>query len=91
MYICNDHRMLCFFPLSLQVGHVTLFMCDQYGNYLALSVDSKTYYLNADCVSKLKDVAPLIPQINLKRYALFLCELTQSRKVEFISTLYGTR
>jgi len=41
-----------FVPMgSLQVGDVALFMTDGHGNYLALSVDGKTYYLNHSCVS----------------------------------------
>ena len=41
----------CVLMSSLQVGDVALFMTDAHGNYLALSVDGKTYYLNHSCVS----------------------------------------
>ena len=42
---------VCVLMSSLQVGDVALFMTDAHGNYLALSVDGKTYYLNHSCVS----------------------------------------
>ena len=32
-----------------------LFMTDAHGNYLALSVDGKTYYLNHSCVSSFSE------------------------------------
>ena len=56
-------------PPSLQIGHVALFMCDQYGNYLALTVDGKTYYLDSESVENLQDVASRLPRIiSFRRY-----------------------
>ena len=34
------------FTCSLQLGDYALFMPDKYGNYLAITVDSKVYYLD---------------------------------------------
>ena len=47
------HYCCCMY--SLQVGDVALFMTDAHGNYLALSVDGKTYYLNHSCVSSFSE------------------------------------
>lgn len=36
---------------SLREGDTALFMTDAHGNYLALSVDGRTYYLNHSCIA----------------------------------------
>jgi len=55
------------FAFSLQIGQLALFMLDEHGNYLALSVDTKTYYLTADCVPRLPDLAPRMSRVQLQR------------------------
>jgi hypothetical protein len=37
---------------SLQVDDVALFCVDSFNNYLALSVDGKTYYLDQGCAAR---------------------------------------
>lgn len=41
-------------------------MSDLYGNYLALSVDGKTYYLDSDSAQNLQELASKMPQLHLK-------------------------
>ena len=37
--------------ISLQVGDIALFFPDKYGNYLAITVDNKVYYLDKKSAS----------------------------------------
>lgn len=54
-------------PLSLQVGDVGLFMTDQYGNYLALSLDAKTYYLDVESAKILPDLNTYMPHLTNRK------------------------
>ncbi len=56
----------CLLFCRFQIGQVALFMCDHYGNYLALSTDGKTYYLDGESVHGLQDLAARMPHLKLK-------------------------
>lgn len=57
-------------PSSLQVGDNALFISDQYGNYLALTVDEKTYYLNHTSTAQLEDLVLKNQRLNFRRYVV---------------------
>ena len=45
-------------------------MCDQYGNYLALGTDSKTYYLDSEYAHNLQDLTARMKTLMFKGYVL---------------------
>lgn len=69
---------MCVCVCSFQIGQIALFMCDQYGNYLALGADSKTYYLDSDCAHNLQDLVARMATLRFKGYVLMgLCLCAQ--------------
>lgn len=69
---------------SFQVGQIALFMCDQYGNYLALGADSKTYYLDSECAHGLQDLAARMAALRFKGYvSMGSCLCAQPSCVHF--------